>query len=258
MANDPGDQGSGRAAGSAVLSAPNSPAELTVSLDHGDAGQDLWSGLTFSPGLATLAGLAALLLIGFSVAMFAVVMVLGPSAAVPRIDSAGPLLWFDAHPSAGLVIALERLGALVGALGTATGLAAVAAGWRPAPRLLAAAGALTVVVFVFLPPAGSTDVLNYASYGRIAALGHSPYQMTPAQLFSSGDPVGLLTPLAWRTAPTIYGPVATMLQWAAAELGGGSMARIVFWIRLSKAIAFLGTSAALLRLAIRHKDVLLA
>jgi hypothetical protein len=189
------------------------------------------------------------MLIGLSVVMFAVVMALGPSAAVPRIDSAGPLLWFDAHPSTGLVIALERLGALVGALGTATGLAAVAAGWRPAPRLLAAAGAFTIVVFVFLPPAGSTDVLNYASYGRIAVLGHSPYLMTPAQLFSSGDPVGLLTPLAWRTAPTIYGPVATMLQWAAAELGGGSMARIVFWIRLSKAIVFLGTSAALLRLA---------
>lgn len=176
-------------------------------------------------------------------------MMLGPSAGVPRIDSAGPMFWFDARPSAGLVVALERLGALAGALGTIAGLVAVNGGWRPSPWLLTGIGAAAVLAFAFLPPAGSTDVLNYASYGRIATLGHSPYMMTPLQLLNSGDPVGQLTPAAWRTAPTIYGPVATAAQWAAAELGGDSMARIVFWIRLSKALAFLGTGAALLRLA---------
>lgn len=176
-------------------------------------------------------------------------MMLGPSAGVPRIDSAGPMFWFDARPGAGLVVALERLGALAGALGTIAGLVAVNGGWRPSPWLLTGIGAAAVLAFAFLPPAGSTDVLNYASYGRIATLGHSPYMMTPLQLLNSGDPVGQLTPAAWRTAPTIYGPVATAAQWAAAELGGDSMARIVFWIRLSKALAFLGTGAALLRLA---------
>ena len=176
-------------------------------------------------------------------------MLLGPSAAVPRIDSAGPMLWFDVRPGAGLVIALERLGALTGALGTITGLVAVRGGWRPSPWLLTGIGVIAVLAFVFLPPAGSTDVLNYASYGRIASLGHSPYVMTPQQLLNSGDPVGRLTPAAWRTAPTIYGPVATAAQWAAAELGGESMARIVFWIRLVKALAFLGTGAALIKLA---------
>jgi hypothetical protein len=194
-------------------------------------------------------GPVALALIIGGLAAFAVVMMLGPSAAVPRIDSAGPMLWLDARPSAGLVIALERVGALAGALGTIVGLAAVNGGWRPSPWLLAGIGAVTVLAFVFLPPAGSTDVLNYASYGRIASLGHSPYVMTPQQLLNSGDPVGQLTPAAWRTAPTIYGPVATAAQWAAAELGGGSMARIVFWIRLSKALAFLAAGAALVKLA---------
>ena len=159
------------------------------------------------------------------------------------------MFWFDARPSAGLVIALERFGALAGALGTIAGLVAVSGGWRPSPWLLTGIGVSAVLAFVFLPPAGSTDVLNYASYGRIATLGHSPYVMTPQQLLNSGDPVGQLTPAAWRTAPTIYGPVATAAQWAAAELGGGSMARIVFWIRLSKALAFAGTGAALLKLA---------
>lgn len=198
---------------------------------------------------ARFCGPAALALIGVGFGAFALVMFLGPSAAVPKIDPAGPLLWLDARPPAGLVIALERLGALSGALGTGLGLAAVKGGWRPAPRLLGLVGVIGVMLFVFLPPAGSTDVLNYASYGRLATLGHNPYVMTPAQLFSSGDPVGLLTPIAWRTAPTIYGPVATAVQWAAAELGGGSMARIVFWIRLGKALAFLATGAALLNLA---------
>lgn len=204
------------------------------------------------PGLtrtARFGGLAALALIGLSVAAFSVVMFLGPSAAVPKIDTAGPMLWFDARPPVVLVTALERLGALAGAIGTGVGLAAVKRGWRPAPALLAAFGVIAITVFVFLPPAGSTDVLNYASYGRIASLGRSPYVMTPAQLYSSGDPVGLLTPEAWRGVPTIYGPVATAAQWAAAELGGNSMARIVFWIRFGKAMAFLATGAALLRLA---------
>lgn len=198
--------------------------------------------------MTRLSGSAAVALIGSGLAAFAVVMFLGPSAAVPKIDPAGPLLWVLARPPAGLVIALERLGALIGAVGTALGLAAARGGWRPAPRLLGILGLTAVTIFVFLPPAGSTDVLNYASYGRIAALGHSPYVTTPADLFSSGDRVGLLTPVAWRTAPTIYGPVATATQWVAAELGGGSMARIVFWIRFGKALAFLATGAALIRL----------
>ncbi len=217
------------------------------------------------PGVTAMArygGPAAIALIGTGLAAFAAVMILGPSAAVPKIDPAGPLIWLESRPSAGLVIALERLGALAAALGTALGLAVIRGGfpgvapqgqhsngWRPSPKLLGLLGLTGVTIFVFLPPAGSTDVLNYASYGRIATLGHSPYVTTPAQLFSSGDPVGQLTPTAWRSAPTIYGPVATAVQWAAAELGGGSMARIVFWIRFGHALAFLATSAMLLGLA---------
>ena len=108
-------------------------------------------------------------------------------------------------------------------------------------------------LFVFLPPAGSIDVLNYAIYGRIAGLGHNPYLMRPEQLQRSGDPVGLLAPANWRTLPTIYGPVATAVQWAAAKLGGASMARIVFWIRLGNGIAFVVTAVGLVRLAGRDR-----
>src|SRR5215472_10259004 len=109
------------------------------------SGRDHARPLTVTDGqtrMARLGGPAALALIGSGLAAFAVVMVLGPSAAVPKMDSAGPLLWLDARPPAGLVIALERVGALAGALGTAAGLAAVQGGWRPAPRLLGLLGAI--------------------------------------------------------------------------------------------------------------------
>jgi hypothetical protein len=183
------------------------------------------------------------------ITLLAVVMLLGPSAAVPRLGPGGPMWSLQVRPSAATVIALERMGLLLGAIGVALGLAAVRRGWRPSAHLLVGAGAAAAALFMFLPPAGSIDVLNYAIYGRIAYLGHNPYLMRPAELYRAGDPVGLYAPANWRTLPTVYGPVATALQWAAAELGGASMARIVFWIRLGNAIAFVATAVGLVRLA---------
>ena len=37
---------------------------------------------------------------------------------------------------------------------------------------------------------------------------------------------------------SVYGPVATGAEWAAAELGGTSLARITFWLKLEEALAF--------------------
>ena len=71
---------------------------------------------------------------------------------------------------------------LLGVAGVTAGLAAVRQGWRPSLRWLVA-GALTAVAALAVVPAiGSTDTLDYAAYGRIAALGRSPYVMTPEQL----------------------------------------------------------------------------
>src|SRR6266496_6144919 len=200
-------------------------------------------------GRPVAAGRTALALIAASTVVLAVVMGLGPSATVPPLDSGGPMWWLAARPSAATVIALERAGLLVGAIGVAMGLVAARRGWRPATGLLLGLGTAAAAVYVFLPPAGSIDVLNYAIYGRIVSLGHNPYLMRPSELYRSGDPVGLFAPSIWRTLPTIYGPVATGLQWAAASLGGSSMARIGFWVRLGNAIAFIATAAGLLRLA---------
>ncbi|WP_345116552.1 iron chelate uptake ABC transporter family permease subunit, partial [Streptomyces drozdowiczii] len=75
----------------------------------------------------------------------------------------------------------------VGAAGLALCLTALRRGWRvPASRLVGA-GLLVAAAFAFLPPVGSTDHLNYAAYGRMAATGHDPYATRASDL--PHDPV---------------------------------------------------------------------
>ena len=52
----------------------------------------------------------------------------------------------------------------------------------------------------------------------------------------------------WTTTVSVYGPVATGAEWAAAELGGPSLARVTFWLKLEEALAFVAVIAALDRL----------
>ena len=99
-----------------------------------------------------------------------------------------------------------------------------------------------------LPPAGSTDTLDYAAYGRMVAIGHDPYVMTPQQLRLSGDPVGAAAPIPWETKHSLYGPLATIEQGTAAILGGTSAARITFWLKVWNALAFALVVLALDRL----------
>jgi hypothetical protein len=61
---------------------------------------------------------------------------------------------------------------------------------------------------------------------------------TPAELARAGDPVARLAPPTWKNQVSIYGPLATAEEWAAAELGHQSAARITFWLKLWNAIAF--------------------
>jgi hypothetical protein len=138
--------------------------------------------------------------------------------------------------------------ALIGGGGVAAGLAALSRGARPPVRLLLAAGLVAAAAFTVTPPTGSTDALDYAAYGRIVALGHSPYLMTPAELRRSGDPVGKAIGDEWRHQVAVYGPLASAEQWAAAELGGTSSARIIFWLKLWTTIAFGAVVLALDRL----------
>jgi hypothetical protein len=165
-----------------------------------------------------------------------------------RLPPGGPPWGFSPHISLTVVSAAMWAAAILGGGGVIAGLAAIARGVRPPARLLLGVGLAAVAALAVFPPAGSTDALDDAAYGRIAVLGHSPYVMTPAELVKAHDPVGMNTPAVWRGQVTLYGPLATAQQWAAAELGGTSAARIVLWLKIWNGIAFGAVALALNRM----------
>jgi len=144
-------------------------------------------------------------------------------------------------PKPVVVSALWSSGVLAAA-GLIAGLIAARRGARPPMRAVLIAAGVVVVVLAFLPPAGSTDVLDYASYGRLLLLGHNPYISTPHLLRVSDSGFGHAVPWRWQHQVSLYGPIATFEQYGAARLGGDSAARVVFWLKLWNAIGF-GTVA---------------
>ncbi|MFJ2028833.1 polyprenol phosphomannose-dependent alpha 1,6 mannosyltransferase MptB [Streptosporangium sp. NPDC087985] len=198
---------------------------------------------------ARSAGGAGLAAIGLAIALMTAIAILGPSAAVPELGGGEPPWSFRAAPSDTLVILLGWTAVIAGGLGVGAGLYALRRGWRPARGVLPAGAVTAVLALTLVPPAGSTDVLNYAVYGRIAALGQDPYVLTPAWLHAMADPVGELAPPAWRNAPSVYGPLATWAQLAASRLGGESMAGTVFAFKIMAGLAFLLSAFMLDRLA---------
>jgi hypothetical protein len=185
-----------------------------------------------------------------SVGLMVVVGLSGRSVTVPRFRSAAPWppYFWSAHLSQLTVTGLDWLAVGIGGLGLAAGLLAARRGWRPSPRRLIIGCLLAVIALMLMPPLGSTDMLDYAIYGRISALGHSPYVMTPAQLTATGDPVGVFSPPAWTHMPSVYGPLATFSERAASLLAGPSTARTIFWLKVENALAFLAVVLALDRL----------
>ena len=195
-------------------------------------------------------GRVALACIGSSLLIMIAVSAAGPSKAVVSLPRAGlgPPWWIALHPAAWLVTVALWAAALAGAGGVAAGLVAARRGWRPPVKMLVAGALAAAAVLAVLPPAGSTDTLDYAAYGRMVAIGHDPYVMTPQQLRLSGDPVGAAAPIPWETKHSLYGPLATIEQGTAAILGGTSAARITFWLKVWNALAFALVVLALDRL----------
>jgi hypothetical protein len=189
----------------------------------------------------------AVICIGLSVAIVVTVGAAGPSAATVTVYHAGrwPPWFGSAHPTALTVTAALWVALLLGVAGVATGLAAIRRGWRPAARWLIAGSLVAAIALAVVPAVGSTDMLDYAAYGRITVLHHSPYVMTPEQLRRTGDPVGRLAPRAWEHVTSVYGPLATVSEWAASELGGSSAARIIFWLKVWNGLAFCAVVLAL-------------
>jgi hypothetical protein len=201
------------------------------------------------PATRGLAWMAAGSLV-VSVGLMVVVGLSGPSVTVPKLPSAFPWppYFISAHPSQVAVTTLDWLAVGLGGLGLASALLAARRGWRPSPRRLIIGCLLAVIALMVVPPLGSTDMLDYTIYGRIAALGHSPYVMTPAQLTAAGDPVGRFSPPAWLDKHSVYGPLGTFSERAASLLAGPSTAKTIFWLKVENALAFLAVALALDRL----------
>ena len=207
-----------------------------------------------SAGFTRLTGWFAAVAIAASTLIMIVISAAGPNVSVPAMRRAGGLPWWHALHLTATFVTVSLWGAMVlGCAGVMAGLVAVARGARPPVRPVIAAAFLAVVVLTVLPPAGSTDSISYAASGRTAVIGRSPYVMTPLQLERTGDPVGRQIPFneipsSWANAVSVYGPVATAAEWGAAELGGTSLARITFWLKLEEAVAFGAVIMALDRL----------
>lgn len=158
-----------------------------------------------------------------------------PPLTMPAI---GPPWELQVHVSGTAVSAALWIAALLAAGGLVAGLVAARKGARGPIRLILIAASIAVVALVLLPPAGSTDALDYAAYGRLALLGHNPYVASPIYLRLTEPGFGLSIPIRWQHQVSLYGPAATIEQYFAAKLGGASVARVVFWLKLWNGIAF--------------------
>jgi hypothetical protein len=196
-------------------------------------------------------GAAGLTLTFASVLLTWVIAALGPSLAEPPLPGrAGQPPWsFAAHPSAYLVVSLIALSLAAGTAGLVLTIRAARRGWLVPPGMLLTVGLLAALALAFVPPFGSSDHLNYAAYGRIAATGHDPYTMTPAALARLGDPVGRAV-RQFQGSPSVYGTLATAAQTLAAAIGAGSARLTVFVLSLLNVAAF-GATGLLLHLLAR-------
>jgi hypothetical protein len=172
----------------------------------------------------------------------------------PRIamPATGPPFELHVHVSGELASLALWLSALLALGGVAAGLVAARRGARGPIGLILVAAAVSVLVLAVLPPAGSTDALDYAAYGRLVLLGDNPYVATPLFIRLTDPALGASIPAHWQHQVSLYGPAATLEQYLAAKLGGNSMARVVFWLKIWNAMAF-GVVAVALDRALRFR-----
>jgi hypothetical protein len=209
------------------------------------AGRDGVPARTRLIAAAAIAGIAASI-------MVMIVVSLNPGYWFPPdlvTPGGGPPWDFSwVHISVGVATVALWVAALAAGGGVAAGLIAVRRGIRPNPGLLMGAGLVAVLIFTVLRPAGSTDILDYGTFGHLVAIGQSPYVWAPDHLRAAGNSFGSQVPLEWENHVTPYGPLATFEQFLAASLGGSSLAKIVFWLKLWNAIAFATVSVVADRL----------
>lgn len=198
-------------------------------------------------------GWGAAAAIAVSLLIMMVMLVNGPSVSVPSLThpAAGPPWWHGLHLRASVVLLSLWAAAVIAAAGVAAGLVAVSRGARVPVRPLLVFVFGVIAIFAVLPPGGSTDTISYSIDGSMVVAGHSPYSMTPKEFLATGARIARDSPPIWQNSLSDYGPVATATEWAAAELGGTSLARITFWLKVWTALSF-GAVVLLLDRLLRH------
>jgi hypothetical protein len=157
-------------------------------------------------------------------------------------------------------------GDILACLGLAGMLWAHSQGWRPNPTRLFLLSTAIVAVMVSITPVGSSDTASYAAYGRISSQGGNPYTTSPCHWllgFHQGcpetvqpymhlahptflpyfDAIGVL----WKGQPSVYGPVATAVQSAAASVGGSNVAHTIWVLMILNGLVFVGVGFLLLK-----------
>jgi hypothetical protein len=203
---------------------------------RGRAAADTAARLLGTPRIAVslaCAGIALLILVGASAPNVNTLLVRLPLSRLPS-----PPAWITC-PATVAAVLLDGLG-LLGML------RARSRGWAPNPRRLYGAGAAAVLVLVNLTPVGSSDPASYAAYGRIAALGRDPYTTTPHDALQGSEYYRLIGS-SWQRTPSVYGPVATWIQAAAAHLGGARPWVTIWVLLIVNGLVFLAVGWILLR-----------
>jgi hypothetical protein len=138
-------------------------------------------------------------------------------------------------------------GNVLACLGLAGMLWAHSQGWRPNPRHLLLASACVVAVMVSLTPVGSSDTASYAAYGRIAALGGNPYTTSPQAFLGAHSAYTNAVGDLWKLQPSVYGPLATVIQRFAAVIGGSHVASTIWVLMILNGLVFIGVGVLLLK-----------
>lgn len=147
------------------------------------------------------------------------------------------------------VLAMVMLysGDVLACLGLAGMLWAHSQGWRPNPKHLLAVSAVIVAVMVSLTPVGSSDTASYAAYGRLAVLGGNPYSTTPEAFLGPLNQYTVAVGSIWKTQPSVYGPVATLIQSFAALIGGPNVAITIWILMILNGVVFVAVGWLLLK-----------
>jgi alpha-1,6-mannosyltransferase len=207
---------------------------------------------TATPEQATRDGRRAVGLYLASTALIVATGLLGPSVVVLTLTNRHdwlPSYWFDTKSNDWLVTVMIYVAILLGGYGVFLAVRALKNGWAPRVDRLVALGIGTTAAITLVPPMASGDVLIYAAYGRIMSLGGNPYTTAPADTIRLGyDPVIAATERPWQGAKSVYGPIATWIQWFSSWVGGDSMQLTVWMLQLSVAVSLIVSGLLLLKL----------